>query len=449
MLNYEIIKLILQSLGLTINSKFIIPIIILFVIVIICAAVIWVLSIRRKKKKELVLKSTSFDIIKRKKSAKFSINSYTLDDLNNDLKPFGFAYYPPQDYFYSIMYGWQSEYGYCELYDEGSAGLSMIIDCEPIYFNYGGKKWLIEFWKGQYGMNSGCEIGIYTTTGPNLNIPGVFNGTFYYCAKQEDHLEMAFSMKKNGKEIFHRREVHWWLTGFKLGEYSWPSELTVDIEITLKDSEMLNAFVGGLLKVGYTNSDLTINGNTVSLLYDVPHSPQPLTRAPSIEDYMQLNNKRNCSAYNLATNSYKNTIDKLNYVKHAAPKLYHKILNIGSTKELFKIYDSIRKFLGKYESVRNIDKINGVFFKELPEGYTEIVRSELNDLELPDIESDNLGVNDLDFSDLDGVDLGSADSEMNDLELFDSELLINSKSKTDSEYNTRESSEFHDEVNKL
>ena len=290
-----------------------------------------------------------------------------LEALNTDLKPFGFAYYPDQDFFYSIMYGWQSECGYCQAYDEGSATLSMIIDCEPVYFKYGGKKWLIEFWKGQYGMTTGCEIGIYTTTGPSLNIPGVFNGTFYFCAAEEDHMPLSFVLKKNGREIFRRSEHHWWLTAFKLGEYSWPSELTVDIGITLKDTEMRDAFIGGLLKTGYSLEDLTIQDNTVSLVYATPHSKQPSTRTPLIESYMQDNNLRNTTAYNIATRAYTNTVDRLNYVRYAAPKLYHKIINIGSTKEFFKGYDLIRRFLGIREPVRKIDKQNGIFFSVQPE----------------------------------------------------------------------------------
>ena len=37
----------------------------------------------------------------------------------------------------------------------------MIIDCEPICFMYGGKNWMIELWKGQYGLETGGEIGVY------------------------------------------------------------------------------------------------------------------------------------------------------------------------------------------------------------------------------------------------------------------------------------------------
>ena len=73
----------------------------------------------------------------------------------------GYGYDKWQDIFYSKLNGWQRDMGYCRLYDEVAAPMSMIIDCEPIYFEYDNKKWLIEFWKGQYGMTTGCEVGVY------------------------------------------------------------------------------------------------------------------------------------------------------------------------------------------------------------------------------------------------------------------------------------------------
>ena len=41
----------------------------------------------------------------------------------------------------------------------------MVFDALPVYFDYQKKTWLIEFWKGQYGINTGAEIGIYTGSG--------------------------------------------------------------------------------------------------------------------------------------------------------------------------------------------------------------------------------------------------------------------------------------------
>jgi hypothetical protein len=288
----------------------------------------------------------------------FKPGELTVDELNEDLEPFGFAYYPHDDIFYSIMDGWQRDCGYCQLYDEACATLSMIIDCEPIYFEYGGKRWLIEFWKGQYGMNTGAEIGVYTTTGPDLNIPGVFNGTFYDCASNEDHLVLGFRLKKFGKILVARRQLHWWITCFLLGEFSHPGNLIMDCEVTFKNPEMRDAFLGGMYRAGYNKSQLTIQGNTVSFVYDKPKARQPLARNAITEFIMQTNNHRNCRAYNDATIGYTNHLDKINFIKKQAPKIYKKILNIRSSKEIFKLFDLLKDYLELPE--RPIDTYGGI-----------------------------------------------------------------------------------------
>jgi len=50
------------------------------------------------------------------------------------------------------------------LYDEAAAPLGMIVDCEPIHFEYKGKRWLIQFWKGQYDLPTGAEVGYMQPT---------------------------------------------------------------------------------------------------------------------------------------------------------------------------------------------------------------------------------------------------------------------------------------------
>lgn len=75
--------------------------------------------------------------------------SSRLENLNQFLLPTGFQYNSANDYFYAAMDCWQRSCGYCRLYDESAASFSMVIDSEPIYFDYGGRRWLIEFWKGQ------------------------------------------------------------------------------------------------------------------------------------------------------------------------------------------------------------------------------------------------------------------------------------------------------------
>ena len=208
----------------------------------------------------------------------------------------GFAYDARQDIFYSQKNAWQRQFGYCRLYDEAAAPMSMIIDCEPFYFDYGGKKWLIELWKGQYGMTMGGEIGVFNTTEPELNIPHVFNGPYYYCASPGEELELAFTLRKETRVLFTRNDVHWWLTGFLLGEFADPSQLTMYAEITLRDQVMRDAFVRAVKAAGYADSEFTVKGTAVSLQYGTPHTPQPVTRTAPTDWIIQ----RNGSAKNIS-----------------------------------------------------------------------------------------------------------------------------------------------------
>ncbi|HWT75801.1 MAG TPA: DUF4474 domain-containing protein [Mobilitalea sp.] len=266
-------------------------------------------------------------------------------ELNQEIKPFGFAYEPYQDIFYSLMNPWQRELGYCRLYDEASAAMSMIIDCEPIPFEYGGRKWLIEFWKGQYGMNTGGEVGIYYTTGPSLNIPGVFNGTFYFCPKDEDCINMSFAFRKKGNLLFTRSGYHWWLTGFKLGEYSKPSDLTMDIVLDLFDRKMAGAFAAALQNAGYTEEEFRVQGARVMVRFDKPHTKQPFTRTAFTDFIMQRNNESFCDSYNQLTAEYTDTLDKLEIVRNESPSLYNRAMLIGKPKEVFDSYNNIRGHL--------------------------------------------------------------------------------------------------------
>lgn len=290
---------------------------------------------RKKRKHEVIHPVTNI----------IGTDSERLDELNHDLNPFGFMYEPHQDIFFSIMNGWQRGFGYCRLYDEASAPLSMIIDCEPICFEYDGKRWMIEFWKGQYGMNSGGEVGIYYATGPNLNIPGVFNGTFYYCIKDDDRINMSFAIRKNGNLLFARSGYHWWLTGFKLGEFSKPSELTMDVMMDLYDKQMTNAFVAALKKVGYKQEEYTVQGRRVYVHFAKPHSSQPVTRTAFTDFLMQRNNESLCNAYNRLTKPYTNTLDKLEIVRNESPNMYTKILSVGKSKAVYDAYQKIKSHL--------------------------------------------------------------------------------------------------------
>jgi len=261
------------------------------------------------------------------------------DELDKAIATAGYSYDPKQDIFYSNMDPWQREIGYCRLYDEAAAPLGMIIDCEPIHFEYLDKKWMIGFWKGQYDLVTGAEIGVYTGA-RDLTILGLFSGAYYSCASNSDLLRMSYTLKKNGKTLFTREGDHWWLTGFKLGEFSDPSELTMDITITLHNVIMRDAFVHGLWNAGYSLDEFTRDGDTISFTFGIPHTPPPTTRTKAIDWIMQKKNEQLCIKYQDITGTSNNIQDKVKAVEELAPDIYAKIIKIGKSKQLYEMFSS-------------------------------------------------------------------------------------------------------------
>jgi UDP-2,3-diacylglucosamine pyrophosphatase LpxH len=236
----------------------------------------------------------------------------------------GFSYDPRQDIIYSRMYPLQRHFGYGYGYDAAALAMNAIIDCEPIFFDYGGKSWMIELWKGQYGLETGCEIGVYNraggpssawysildaTIGQRPGDPNPAHNRFFDCANDNELLRMSWTLYKNGSRLFSRGpERHWWLTGFKWGVISEPEELTMDISIECLDAAMTTAFTGALASMGYTGVQ-TID-NTVSFVFGAPKAPQPRASVPHVVAGVRAANQAIVTAYNSLglTNNDPNTV---------------------------------------------------------------------------------------------------------------------------------------------
>ncbi len=268
-----------------------------------------------------------------------------LISINEELEPFGFAYDSDKGDFYSIMHPWQRQFGYCRLYDETAPALSLIYDCEPIYFNYNDKHWLIEFWKGQYGITTGAEIGVYNTSDDPINIPGLFKGMFYQAVDDNDRLDMGFSLVKDNKILSKRRGLHWWLTSFILGEFSYPEELIMYIDINFPNTQMRDAFIEGLKNAGYPKTNYFVKNTSAYVTFDTPYTKEPYTKTDFVVDLMQGNNERNVDLFNNATDSFTDIIDKLYYLRQETPDYYNEVLKIGRPKTLYTIYDTIKQYL--------------------------------------------------------------------------------------------------------
>lgn len=250
------------------------------------------------------------------------------DWLDKAIAAWGYAYDISQDMFYSTMDAWQRKMGYCRLYDESAAPTGMIVDSEPIYFEYKDKRWLIELWKGQYDLVTGCEVGVYTSDWTTIPIPLIYKNLFYHSATDDELLKMHVTLMKNGKVLFQREDKHWWLTGFKLGEFSQPSELVMNVRITLTDDDMCTAFVEGLKRAGYKPCDYSAKDNTVSFCFTKPHASQPFTRTGITDWIIQAKNKYLCDKYQNISRPVDSLTDKILVVLVQAPEIYKSIKKI-------------------------------------------------------------------------------------------------------------------------
>lgn len=288
--------------------------------------------------------------IRRRRAAKkvaTRTDSEKLNDLSETLAPYGFAYDIKKDIFYSKMDCWQREIGYCRFFDESAPVLNMIIESEPIYFQYDNRKWMIEFWKGQYGITTGAEVGVYVTDDMDSSNYSLFDGPYFDCVSDDELLLMGFVLRKNGKVVFERKELHWWITGFKLAEFSKPSELSMEIFITLPNETMRNAFLAGLIRAGYTADRISVRNLTVTILFIKPKTPQPKHHSKLFNFIIQRINKANCRRYRFITRKYDRTIDQMDYLSFAVPGLYRAATKFSRVTSLAKAYKKLRDKLDR------------------------------------------------------------------------------------------------------
>ncbi|MDY3000297.1 MAG: DUF4474 domain-containing protein [Romboutsia timonensis] len=303
---------------------------IIFIIIIILILLLYRWIIQRKEAIDNVLQRTDEEKIK---------------DINDALDIYGFIYDKNNDIICSNMYPWQREVGYCKLYDDTAPFINMIIDSEPIYFEYDNRRWLIEIWKGQYGMTTGGEIGIYVSEMDDIDIPGIFSGTFFKAVSDEELLNMSFNLKMNGEDLFQRHDYHWWLTGFDVGVFSSPNNLSMEVMLSFPNSNMKNAFLNGLKRAGYKEDEIEIINNRIYFNFDKPKSTQSYSRYKLITPFIQFMNKIYCEIYNLITKDFVRTIDKIDFLRLYYPNLFKLIAGKNRMKKLQKYYKSISSYI--------------------------------------------------------------------------------------------------------
>lgn len=185
-------------------------------------------------------------------------DSWTVvNDKGEDTGLFGFKYSTKDKVFYTAEDAWQRNFGYSEIYDSSSGAIAISYDTIRVKFNYEDKEWMMQFWKGQYGLVLiGAELGTYNRPMNSTD------STFYNCVTDEEKLNMSMKVLRLDPntnkvvQLFERSPSKtWWLTGFtpgtlNAGAYVANEDATKKVQVVstidFDTPEQAQAFIGGL-----------------------------------------------------------------------------------------------------------------------------------------------------------------------------------------------------------
>ncbi len=267
-------------------------------------------------------------IIRKICSMDFSDKINLIDDL---LTPFGFCYIPDKNIITTTLNAWQRKFGYCTLYDLTAWHFNMIFDCEPIYFNYDNRTWRIELWKGQYGINIGAEIGIYYSN--RILSPDEYDTELFHSIDDKELFPVSMKLYQNNQFLFHNSRPHWWLTGFYMGRFCNPRELTMKASITFPNQKMMYLFVESLIQNGYDQHDIKIYAQTVSFYFSTPHTKQKHLKHHFLIKIIQCQNRILCKLFNFVTRHFECTGDKILYLYFYIPSIFRHIFFVRKNRK--------------------------------------------------------------------------------------------------------------------
>ena len=172
----------------------------------------------------------------------------------------GYGYDADANVFYATGEGWQREVGYTEAYDRAAVVAAMPFDTIRVKFEYDGKQWMVQLWKGFYGfVFSGCEIGFYNrpdTVEDSLSTYNVVTPDYY----QDMTIKFSYGLFHS----FTRSDKAWWLTGFipdvnasaVQAQFTIPM-MTMETTIKFTNAGLYAAFVQGLKDVDHIFANYT------------------------------------------------------------------------------------------------------------------------------------------------------------------------------------------------
>ena len=180
--------------------------------------------------------------------------------LMRDTPVLSYQYSFIDDYYYiHDVDCWQRSFGFGRFYDLVAPYMLLEYDYVRVFFTYQDKDYMIQLWKGQYGLIFyGCEQGIYSKDHTDEE-DGIF--TFYKAMDPGEWPQMSLTLyhdkNRNGnyvREFTRANDTHWWCSGFKAGHLKKEepaNELRQEGTITFKDPEVARFFSEGLIVCGF------------------------------------------------------------------------------------------------------------------------------------------------------------------------------------------------------
>lgn len=251
--------------------------------------------------------------------------------LDEILEPFGYYYVCGQDLISTRNDAWQRQAGYTAFFDRAALALYMVFDELPIYFDYRGRTWLIELWKGQYGINAGAEVGIYHAD--RLLAPEEYATAHFQAVSDSERLPVTFDLFHGEKLLATMSHTTWWLTAFLVGMFTKPSHLTLEVTIGFPCLEMQNQFLEALDRISRENESLQFSccchGMQTHIRYSCgcPASPEHVSWFRRLQVcWVQLCNRFMCRMYRRITRPFDCTLDRILFLYELLPFALRRML---------------------------------------------------------------------------------------------------------------------------
>lgn len=236
--------------------------------------------------------------------------------LNELIYPFGYSYSLSQDILFSNTNIFQKKTGNNVFCTKRCFRSGTILNALPVYFNYAEKTWMIEFLKGQYGINTIGKISVCYAD--RILDKQEQKQALFHITDTESIIELAFSFYKGKKEDTRLSSKHWCLSALKVGFFSIPSDLSMKISLTFPSYEMAKTFAEELVNTGYNCDDISIYRQTVQFTFGesvLIRNPFHKFRNRTVQSF----NYFGCQVFSFVTRPFYLSVDRLLYLHYYLP----------------------------------------------------------------------------------------------------------------------------------